>query len=228
VNRPDVALAWCRQGEVLLAATIDRLDDADLEGPSLLPGWSRRQVVAHVARNADALVNLLRWARTGVETPMYASPDARWQGILEASALPPTQLRAEARRSSELLQAEADSLPDGAWAVLVRTAQGRTVPAGDVAWMRCREVWVHAVDVAAGTTFADVPVDVCDALVADVFASWERRGETVDILIESGGRSWGTGAQLLVGDRAAVTAWVTGRSDGAGLGGVLPVLPAWL
>lgn len=27
-----------------------------------------------MARNADALLNLLNWARTGVETPMYVSP----------------------------------------------------------------------------------------------------------------------------------------------------------
>jgi maleylpyruvate isomerase len=65
--------AWCTDGERFLDGALDRLAGVDLDGPSLLPGWSRRTVIAHVARNADALCNLLTWARTGVETPMYAS-----------------------------------------------------------------------------------------------------------------------------------------------------------
>ena len=39
------------------------------------PGWSRRHVVAHVGYNARALTRLVEWAKTGIETPMYASAD---------------------------------------------------------------------------------------------------------------------------------------------------------
>src|SRR5678816_1103084 len=35
------------------------LTDANLAEPSLLPGWTRAHVMAHVARNADSLINLL-------------------------------------------------------------------------------------------------------------------------------------------------------------------------
>ncbi|WP_308164110.1 maleylpyruvate isomerase N-terminal domain-containing protein [Nonomuraea sediminis] len=55
----------------------DRLRGADLTGTSGLPGWTRAHVVAHVACNARAIGRLAHWARTGVETPMYASKQAR-------------------------------------------------------------------------------------------------------------------------------------------------------
>jgi maleylpyruvate isomerase len=55
-------LDWWEDGEAFCAAALDRLTEPDLDRPSLLPGWPRRTVIAHLARNADALVNLLTWA----------------------------------------------------------------------------------------------------------------------------------------------------------------------
>ena len=40
------------------------LTDDDLRVPSLLPGWSRAYVLAHVARGADITRNLLAGARS--------------------------------------------------------------------------------------------------------------------------------------------------------------------
>jgi len=88
-------LAWWRDGERTLHTAVEALPDPDLAGPSLLPGWSRQTLLAHLARNADALVNLLTWARTGVETPMYASAGARDEEIAETAARPASEVRAE-------------------------------------------------------------------------------------------------------------------------------------
>src|ERR1700722_12377718 len=41
------------------------LSEADLRAASLLPGWTRAHVLAHVARGADAMRNLLIGARSG-------------------------------------------------------------------------------------------------------------------------------------------------------------------
>jgi maleylpyruvate isomerase len=71
-----------------LLATVDGLDDAALRAPSLLPGWTRAHVLTHIARNADGLVNLVTWARTGEETPMYASTQARDTAIAATGGLP--------------------------------------------------------------------------------------------------------------------------------------------
>ena len=68
-----------------LLASASTLSDAQAREPSLLPGWSRGHVLTHIARNADGMVNLLRWARTGTQTPMYASAQSRAADI-EAGA----------------------------------------------------------------------------------------------------------------------------------------------
>lgn len=68
-----------------LVPAVAALTDADLVEPSLLPGWTRGHVLAHLSRNADSLVNLLLWARTGIETPQYASQFLR-EADIEAGA----------------------------------------------------------------------------------------------------------------------------------------------
>ncbi len=70
-------LAWVRDGTARFQAGLASLDDEALHGPSLLPGWTRRHLAAHVAANADALCRLAYWAGTGEERRMYASPAQR-------------------------------------------------------------------------------------------------------------------------------------------------------
>ncbi|KQS69245.1 maleylpyruvate isomerase family mycothiol-dependent enzyme [Modestobacter sp. Leaf380] len=224
---PDTLDSWA-EGEQLLATALGRLTDPEFADPSLLPGWSRHQLLAHVARNADALVNLLTWARTGDRTPMYASPEDRAAGIESATALSPAALRAEVLGSVVRFVTAVQELPADAWEHEVATFSGRTVPASEVVWMRCREVYVHAVDLAAGVGFEDLPDDVLAALLDDVLAMWAHRGEQPDLTLRAGEASWGSGSTVVTGSLPALVAWVTGRSDGAGLTGGLPRVPAWL
>ena len=230
MSAPTEVLGWWADGEQHLGTALGRLTDEEFAAPSLLPGWSRQQLLAHVARNADALVNLVNWARTGVETPMYSSPEARDAGIAETAALPPARLRGELLAATGRLAEAVHGLPDEAWTAQVRTAQGRMVPATEVPWMRCREVWVHSVDLDAAAGFADVPDDVLAALVDDVFRMWDRRDQVPDVAVFAGDREWGTGALAVAGPLPEVTAWLTGRSAGTGLqaDGPLPALAAWL
>src|ERR671930_1390843 len=78
-------LGWAFDGQQRIEESVAVLTDAQARAPSGLPGWSRGHVLTHLARNADALVNLLTWARTGVETPMYASGEQR-NADIEAGA----------------------------------------------------------------------------------------------------------------------------------------------
>lgn len=228
--RPTQTLDWWVDGERHFATAMGRLTDEELSGPSLLPDWTRAHVLGHAARNADALVNLLTWARTGEKTPMYPSEEARDAGIAEAAALPPQKLRAEVLEATGRLAAAVRELPDDAWGAEVRTNSDRAVLAEAVPWMRCREVFVHAVDLAAGVTFADVPEEVQAALIDDVFAMWQRRDVVPDVVLFAGEREWGSGSLGVAGPLPAVTAWLTGRSKGEELtaDGPLPHLPAWL
>jgi maleylpyruvate isomerase len=227
---PTELLDWWRRGEAHLATALGRLTDEEFAAPSLLPGWDRQRLLAHLARNADALINLLTWARTGAETPMYPSPEARDAGIAEAAGLPAAALRAEVLAATGRLADAVRAMPAEAWPAPVRTAQGRTVPATEVPWMRSREVWVHTVDLDAGVDFADVPEDVLAAVVDDVFRMWDVRDQVPDVAVFAGDREWGTGALAVAGTLPDVTGWLTGRTSGAGLqaDGPLPTLAAWL
>src|SRR4051812_336966 len=76
-----------------LLRTIDGLTDDQARGDSLLPGWTRGHVLTHIARNAEALINLTVWARTGVRTPMYASREVRAATIEAQSGRPADELQ---------------------------------------------------------------------------------------------------------------------------------------
>ena len=234
-DAPHAELALARLGTAFFARRLVRLDDAGLAGPSLLPGWSRAALVAHVGYNARALTRLVAWAETGVETPMYASPRQRALEIERGASLPPRALRALFAHSEVHLNVAWRDLPSAAWDAEVVTAQGRTVPARETAWMRTREVWVHAVDLGDGAGFGELPPELLDRLAADVLAGWERRGERVALTLRPTDR----GAPLVVGDgsgpevagdQADLVRWLTGRGARrlTHNGDALPALPRWL
>ncbi|WP_116198719.1 maleylpyruvate isomerase family mycothiol-dependent enzyme [Amycolatopsis circi] len=142
----------------------------ELSEPSALPGWTRKHLAAHVAANADALGNLVHWARTGERTPMYASPDQRNADIETGSQRPEAKLTAWLQDSARSLESAMAALTPSQWQAEVVTAQGRTVPATEIPWLRAREVCVHAVDLGTGLTFADLPNAFLSALVAEIQA----------------------------------------------------------
>jgi maleylpyruvate isomerase len=225
----EAGLRWWAGGELIVAKHVQRLGDDELREDSNLPGWSRAHVVAHLARNADALVNLLSWARTGVETPMYPSRAARDAGIEETAAQPPAELRADFAAASDRLSKAVEDMPADAWTAEVRNGQGAPVLAVAVPWMRAKEVWVHGVDLRAGLLFEDLPADFCTALVDDVLRVFAAREETPDVTIVATDveRTWGSGGTQVQGPVAAIAAWLT-RADAYGLGGDVPSPPAWL
>ncbi|WP_127131180.1 maleylpyruvate isomerase family mycothiol-dependent enzyme [Georgenia sp. SYP-B2076] len=231
-NAPARELAWARRGTAYFARKLNELDDAALYEPSLLPGWTRAHLVAHVGYNARALTRLIEWARTGVETPMYASTAQRDAEIANGATLPARALRNLFAHAEVHLNVEWRDLTDAGWDAQVRTAQGRLVPARETAWMRTREVWVHAVDLGNGGSFADFPPDLQDELIEDVLRAWARREEKVDLTVAPAGREpivVGAGGPTVSGTTADLAAWLTGRG-GRGLTsstGEVPEIPRW-
>jgi maleylpyruvate isomerase len=199
------SLRWVEDGTArvdhALLAVPGRLDE-----PTALPGWSRRHVLAHLAANADALANLVTWARTGVVTPMYGSAEERVAGIEQGLHLPDGELVDRVRDSAADLERGWWELDEAHWSTEVVTAQGRTVRADVVPWLRAREVFVHLVDLDVGTGFADLPEDFLRALRADVR---NKRGEV----------------HRVRGRLADEVAWLTGRPHGLV---DAPVLTPWL
>ncbi|MGW5350408.1 maleylpyruvate isomerase family mycothiol-dependent enzyme [Streptomyces sp. NPDC004031] len=239
VQRPDPE----RDAAEVAAATSELLDTAaglsaeDLARPSLLPGWTRGHVLAHVARNADALVNLLTWARTGEETPMYTDAATRDRDIEAGAARSPEEQLADLRASADRFAAAAAGMPPAGWAAQVTMRSGRVVAAAEVPWLRLVEVRMHHVDLDAGPGTDDLPADFADrelAYVVDRLAAHE--GVAAVRLRDTGsGATWDLGAAAepeltVAGPARALLAWVSGRGTGEKLdvspaGHALPVLP---
>lgn len=231
---PTDADGWLRTGE-------DQLDDwlsrgtADLSVPSLLPGWTRAQVVAHLIGNATALSNLVTWARTGVETPMYADTDSRAAQIDADATRPAGWLRDESRaRGRTLLQAFGE-LTDAQRAVRVRTAQGRDRTAAEIAWMRTRESAIHLVDLDLGFDFGDLSAALVDALLDDVTTTIGAKPgcPSLELVPSDRQRRWTLGHQppgrTITGAAADLLRWVSGRPPAIGDSlSARPALPNWL
>jgi maleylpyruvate isomerase len=222
------ALDWMRSGTQLFLTTVDGLDDPELDAPSALPNWQRRTVIAHVARNAEALGRLLDWASTGIETPMYQSTAQRADDIEASAQQPPSALRADVRDTADAFAAKIDR--HDAWDARIRTAQGRDIPASNVPWMRTCEVWLHTVDLDAGVTVADFPADLVDALLDETIA-WFSTHDGPPLLLAPSDRerTWTieTGAAPTAGTATELLAWLVGRDDGSALHGPRPELPPW-
>jgi maleylpyruvate isomerase len=232
-NAPARELAWARRGTAYFARKLNELTDDELDAPSLLPGWSRRHLVAHVGYNARALSRLCEWARTGIETPMYASTSKRRTEIERGATLPARALRNLFAHAEVHLNVEWRDLTDEQWNSEVRTAQGRVVPARETAWMRTREVWVHAVDLDNGASFLDFPTDLLGELLADVERIWARRQEHVNLtLAPTGSRHVviGDADPTISGTLPDIVRWLTGRGARrlSSSSDELPEIPRWL
>lgn len=210
------------------------LSDADLGAPSLLPGWDRRHVVAHVGFNARALARLVRWAHTGVEEPMYPSVDARNAEIDAGATLPEAELRELHRVEVAALDAAWRSLPADRWDFPVRTAQGRSVPVAITPWMRVREVWLHAVDLRSGGRFEDFPLELIERLLVDITSWWAAAGEGAELTLRPSDRVVPglavSGPVTITGPAAQLARWAAGRGgDGVTSStGETVVAPRWV
>jgi maleylpyruvate isomerase len=226
----DATLPWMRDGTAHLRAVVDGLADDDLPAPSALPGWTRAHVVGHVARNAEALTRLAHWARTGVQTPMYADGQQRAAEIGRSAALPAPVLRADLAHTAQVLDDALTALTAAQWQAPVRSALGRAIPAAELPWMRIREVWLHAVDLGTTATVSDLPAGVLDLLLDDVTAALSGKDGCPALVLEATDRdrSWALGAPdptgAVRGPAADLAGWLTGRQPAA----QRPALPRWL
>lgn len=207
-------LGFVQTGTRLCSDAIAGFDEAAYDAPSLLPGWTRKHLVAHLAANAEAVGRLLHWARTGERTPMYSSPEQRDADIEAGSRRSGEELTAWFDESASALSRALAGMAPEQWSREVVTAQGRTVPASETPWMRSREVLVHAVDLGTGLEFADLPEAFLVRLRDEILA--RRAGEDLPDL---------------VGPLPEVTACLAGRrSSGVSTvdGGPAPTLGRWL
>ena len=217
-----------------LLATLDDTTDADLRQPSLLPGWTRGHVVAHLCRNADAVTNLVRWAATGVASPMYPSQEARDAAVEQDAGRSAAEHRADAAASAERFHAAARALPADRWETAVtRVPGGPPFPVRRVGAMRRIEVEVHHADLGTAYAAADWPDDLLDHLL-------DRRrrelaadgvGLTLHLTDRDASVTTGSPGPRVSGATADVVWWLLGRGTGERLAcsdARLPDLGRWV
>jgi len=210
------------------------LNDDDMRAPSQLPGWSRGHVVTHIARNADGLCNLVRWAETGVESPMYTSREQRDADIDAGAERSAHDLRVDASASAgRFLQAinELDVRHEDA--LVSRMSGTETFTARGVALLRMIEIEVHHADLGVGFTHRDWSSDFAEVMLGRV-KNDRADGPAMVLKATDTDGQWTYGvegeAPEITGKAVDLAWWVLGRGDGSGLGsskGELPQLGKW-
>ena len=140
-----------------LLGTARVIAEPDLRAPSLLPGWTRADVLAHLARSADAMRNLLIGARSGADRPAYASAEARATGIEQTAKQQPKDLAEDVAGAAMAFRTLARQLPHEAWRYEVEILGSARFPAGQLLTRRLVEVELHHTDLGLSYTPSDWP-----------------------------------------------------------------------
>ncbi|MGW1951735.1 maleylpyruvate isomerase family mycothiol-dependent enzyme [Streptomyces sp. NPDC001920] len=211
--------------ERLLTAAA-KLDNASVAEPSRLPGWSRGHVLAHLARNADALVNVLEGR------PMYASAATRDADIERDAPRPLDVQLADVRESAARFQETGAAPAD--WSRTVELRNGVTDAAARVPFRRWVEVELHHVDLGIGYELEDLPAEFVEREIDFLTERFSGHPDVPPTRLTDGTRAWSTGreanaAEIAVrGSAPDLLGWLAGRRDGSALsteGGPLPSLP---
>ncbi len=228
-----VPLEKIQQATQRLIRTVDLMTDEEYAAPSLLPGWTRGHVVAHLALNAEGLAGALMGVSHGRPVPMYASSQARDDDIEGLSTAAPTTLRTRLLGATTEFVIAVNGVDDDSWEIEIeRTPGGPSFPAGAVTSMREREVEIHHADLGLAYTRADWPSTFCTRLL-DLKTDGEGakgfwlHATDLDLRWHCGD---GDGGPTVSGSAPDLGWWLTGRGDGEGLtsdDGVLPRIEEW-
>ena len=226
---PLVLMTDVEEATGRLVRTAQDLDPTVVGKPSALPGWTVGHVLTHVARNADAYTNLLTWARTGTETPAYATATARAEGIEAGAGRPLREQIEDIRTAHERFADAAAAMPAEAWTFHLRST-GQS--AGAVPWARLREVEVHHVDLGAGYGPGDWSDAFALRLLREIVAgAQDGPAMVLQPLGLSHSLTIGSGGPEIEGTARALAAWLAGRGDSTDLTvsppGALPTPARW-
>ncbi|MGV9896630.1 maleylpyruvate isomerase family mycothiol-dependent enzyme [Streptomyces tendae] len=219
-------LASVRDATDRLLTAVGKLDNASVTQSSRLPGWSRGHVLAHLARNADALVNVLEGR------PMYVSGEARDADIERDAPRPLDAQLADVRESAARFQ-DAGAAPAD-WSRTVELRNGVTDSASRVPFRRWVEVELHHVDLGIGYELEDLPAEFTERETDFLAARFAGHPEVPPTRLTDGTRAWRTGREAdaadvtVTGPPADLLGWLAGRRAGCALtveGGPLPALP---
>jgi maleylpyruvate isomerase len=149
--------------------TVDSLTDEQWAGPSILPGWTRAHVVAHLALNGEGFSGALEGLLEGHVVPIYPSNASRDAAIETLARAPYGEIRRRFFAATAHFRSVATRLSSRHWeATVTRLPDGPVWPAVDLVGARQREVEIHHVDLDAGYAYTDWPDDFACQLLDQV------------------------------------------------------------
>ncbi len=207
----------------LLGDTI-AVGDEDWQAPSRLPGWSRGHVASHIARQADGMVRLTEWARSGERREMYASAEQREADINAGAGRSGLEYQIDLDTSAGRLDQAFDALDDAAWDVVVELRSGTKVPARMLPLARLVEVVIHHVDLDIGYEVAQIEDTTAEWLLEWCAFRVREREEfpKLDLTADSGFTiSLGNAGDptAVSGTSANLLGWVMSRVDDSAVRG---------
>ena len=223
------------ESEQRLVRTVDSLADDQWSQPSVLPGWSRAHVIAHLALNAEGLAGALDELVRGGRGAMYESNEKRDADIEELATADPPAIRERLFAAGERLRDALAGLSDDDWTGSIdRVPGGPSFPVLALPATRRREVEIHHADMVCDYRHTDWPRDFCIELLDSVSGEQAANPDTDDFKASATdlGRTWRVGADepVVAGPGAELGWWLVGRGSGEGLStasGVLPRIGAW-
>lgn len=223
----DLSLLGRETGMML--ATIESLSDDELGAASQCEGWSRDDVIAHLASNGRALVKLIDWATTGEEQQLYASQEARNAEIAELAALPRAELVDRFRESATYFAEQAQRL-SGELVVEEVNLHGKQIPATSIVALRIAEIVIHHDDLDTTWTLDEADLDSQLYGIEAAVRTMRAKNAPGMTLVTEEGDEWviGDGALKAESDREGLLTWLArGRGENVEADGPLPELPAW-
>lgn len=218
-----------------LLRTVDSLSPEHWREPSLLPGWSRAHVVAHLALNAEGFAGALHGLATGNPVAIYPSNEARNAGIDELAAADTDDIRERLFTATQHLRTVMAGLNGEQWESTVnRLPEGPVWPAASLVESRQREVEIHHADLGLAYTHRNWPIEFAKTLLDSATATHDVSPDSPAFTVRAMdvGRDWPVGAAtpVVVGSASNLGWWLIGRGAGEGLSaepGPLPALGPW-
>lgn len=215
--------------------TINAVDEAGIKEPSVLPGWDRAHVIAHIDGFARAATRQLDTAGAQEPFEMYdGGMDKRHDEIELTAMMRRDALLQRTGEALDALEASIGGISTDEWALPTGFRDGGSVE--DLFYAIWREIVIHTSDLAVRYSVADWDPAFCEHL----FVALEPRvpaGRRY-ILQPHGSQRIilgdGDEATVLSGTAFDLAAWLAGRAPlgpvqatAGGDGSALPALEPW-
>jgi maleylpyruvate isomerase len=218
---PDALRAELHKAADAVTSLAAKLTDADVPGPSALPGWTRGHVLAHIAGISNAMARQLEYAARGETVELYdGGYDGRTKAIEMSAGHALEQHRADldsalgrALRAFDGL--DADAAGSGGWRAPISYRGGVVLDGGFALW---RELVIHASDLNTGRGPETWSRQFCEHLFTFLAARVPEGQKLVlqplglpPVTIGTGGRS-----TVVSGMLTDIAAWLAGREPSLG------------